>query len=97
MADDNELNTAVERVRRVKAGEALCAVYDAQFRFAEAYLNSDYQTIAEAYLKLGTRRPVEQVAWNDDGTMTLVVRGHVEPVRSGDAIVYIQAEVPNAD
>jgi len=32
--------------------------------------------------------PVEQVTWNDDGTMTLVVRGHVEPVRNGDRVTY---------
>lgn len=32
--------------------------------------------------------PVEQVTWNDDGTMTLVVRGHVEPVRNGDHVTY---------
>lgn len=35
-----------------------------------------------------SRLPVEQVTWNDDGTMTLVVRGHIEPVRNGDHVIY---------
>lgn len=37
-----------------------------------------------------SRHAVEQVTWNDDGTMTLVIRGHVEPVRNGDFVVYVK-------
>jgi hypothetical protein len=66
---------------------------------------ADYETMADAYeyafdlvddalnaaLKiLSSTNAVEQVTWNDDGTMTLVIRGHVEPVRNGDFVVYVK-------
>lgn len=41
---------------------------------------------------------VMEVTWNDDGTMTLVIEGHVEPVKAGDLVVYRKAnhsETPN--
>lgn len=105
MTDANELAAAVDRLRRVKAGENPADVYGTvrtlshlgPHGLAMRRLNFDHHTLSDAYLALGTRQPVEQVTWNDDGTMTLVVCGHVEPVRNGDSIVYIQAEVPNAE
>jgi hypothetical protein len=39
-------------------------------------------------MQMESEHKVMQVTWNDDGTMTLVVEGHVEPVRAGDTITY---------
>lgn len=42
---------------------------------------------------------VMAVTWNDDGTMTLVIEGHIEPVTAGDVVVYRKAnysETPNS-
>lgn len=53
------------------------------------------KTMPVAPVERLVRLPVEQVTWNDDGTMTLVVRGHVEPVTSGDHVIYEDRQFRN--
>jgi hypothetical protein len=50
-------------------------------------------------MQMESEHKVVSVTWNDDGTMTVVIEGHVEPVRSGDVVVYRKAnysETPNS-
>lgn len=49
-----------------------------------------WQWITKTPKRRKSRHNVEQVTWNDDGTMTLVIRGHVEPVRNGDYVIYVK-------
>ena len=42
-------------------------------------------------MQMESEHKVMSATWNDDGTMTLVIEGHVEPVRSGDVVVYRKA------
>lgn len=104
MSDTNELQAAIERLRRVKAGEDVCKVYATDnYSLACNSEDNDRLTVSDAYLALGTRQPDEQRvfgcgflwprAWQLD-----VIREEIPDAKLMRVATFIQEipEVPNA-